>query len=95
MPERNVKLADFGLSTYLQDGELLKTSCGSPNYAAPDIVSGKFYVGPEVDIWSAGVILYAMLTGKLPFTDEHLPTLFKKIKGIYQNFHSSFCNRRL
>ncbi len=80
-PQRNVKLADFGLSKYLEDGELLRTSCGSPNYAAPEVVTGSLYGGPEIDVWSAGVILYAMLTGSLPFAEQHLPTLFNKIRG--------------
>uniref|UniRef100_A0A1I8F3Q6 Non-specific serine/threonine protein kinase n=1 Tax=Macrostomum lignano TaxID=282301 RepID=A0A1I8F3Q6_9PLAT len=79
--ERNVKIADFGLSNIMADGELLRTSCGSPNYAAPEVISGKLYVGPEVDIWSAGVILYALLCGSLPFDDEHVPTLFSKIRS--------------
>uniref|UniRef100_A0A1I8GDE1 non-specific serine/threonine protein kinase n=1 Tax=Macrostomum lignano TaxID=282301 RepID=A0A1I8GDE1_9PLAT len=77
---KNVKIADFGLSNIMADGELLRTSCGSPNYAAPEVISGKLYVGPEVDIWSAGVILFALLCGSLPFDDQHAPTLFKKIK---------------
>ncbi|XP_076084558.1 5'-AMP-activated protein kinase catalytic subunit alpha-2-like isoform X9 [Mytilus galloprovincialis] len=80
----NVKIADFGLSNMMQDGEFLRTSCGSPNYAAPEVISGKLYAGPEVDIWSCGVILYALLCGTLPFDDEHVPTLFRKIKsGIF------------
>ncbi|EDO36169.1 predicted protein [Nematostella vectensis] len=77
----NIKIADFGLSNIMTDGEFLQTSCGSPNYAAPEVISGKLYAGPEVDIWSAGVILYALLCGTLPFDDEHIPTLFRKIKG--------------
>ncbi|KER31289.1 hypothetical protein T265_13018, partial [Opisthorchis viverrini] len=73
------------LSNMMQDGEFLRTSCGSPNYAAPEVISGKLYAGPEVDVWSCGVILYALLCGTLPFDDEHIPTLFKKIKAGY--FH--------
>jgi len=80
----NVKIADFGLSNMMTDGEFLRTSCGSPNYAAPEVISGKLYAGPEVDIWSCGVILYALLCGTLPFDDEHVPTLFRKIKsGVF------------
>ena len=76
-----VKIADFGLSNVMRDGHFLKTSCGSPNYAAPEVISGKLYAGPEVDVWSCGVILYALLCGSLPFDDENIPSLFKKIKG--------------
>ncbi|XP_043941445.1 5'-AMP-activated protein kinase catalytic subunit alpha-2 [Protopterus annectens] len=79
--EMNAKIADFGLSNMMSDGEFLRTSCGSPNYAAPEVISGRLYAGPEVDIWSCGVILYALLCGTLPFDDEHVPTLFKKIRG--------------
>ncbi|KAK9477188.1 kinase-like domain-containing protein [Lipomyces japonicus] len=77
----NVKIADFGLSNIMTDGNFLKTSCGSPNYAAPEVISGKLYAGPEVDVWSCGVILYVMLCGRLPFDEEFIPTLFKKING--------------
>mmetsp|Transcript_43453 Transcript_43453/g.87605 ORF Transcript_43453/g.87605 Transcript_43453/m.87605 type:complete len:507 (+) Transcript_43453:123-1643(+) len=76
----HVKIADFGLSNMMRDGEYLKTSCGSPNYASPEVVSGKAYVGPEVDVWSCGVVLYALLCGSLPFDDENVPNLFRKIK---------------
>jgi 5'-AMP-activated protein kinase catalytic alpha subunit len=80
----HVKIADFGLSNIMKDGELLKTSCGSPNYAAPEVVSGELYAGQEVDIWSCGVILYALLTGTLPFDDDNVQILFKKIRsGIF------------
>lgn len=77
----NIKIADFGLSNIIQDGVFLKTSCGSPNYAAPEVISGKPYLGPEVDVWSCGIIMYALLCGSLPFDDENIPNLFKKIKG--------------
>ncbi|XP_059488441.1 5'-AMP-activated protein kinase catalytic subunit alpha-2 isoform X2 [Neocloeon triangulifer] len=80
----HVKIADFGLSNMMMDGEFLRTSCGSPNYAAPEVISGKLYAGPEVDIWSCGVILYALLCGTLPFDDEHVQNLFRKIKsGVF------------
>lgn len=80
----NVKIADFGLSNIMTDGNFLKTSCGSPNYAAPEVISGKLYAGPEVDVWSSGVILYVMLCRRLPFDDESIPVLFKNISnGVY------------
>ena len=77
----NVKIADFGLSNIMTDGNFLKTSCGSPNYAAPEVISGKLYAGPEVDVWSCGVILYVLLVGRLPFDDDYIPNLFKKISS--------------
>mmetsp|Transcript_7285 Transcript_7285/g.26070 ORF Transcript_7285/g.26070 Transcript_7285/m.26070 type:complete len:603 (-) Transcript_7285:19-1827(-) len=77
----HVKIADFGLSNMMEDGTFLRTSCGSPNYAAPEVISGLMYAGPEVDVWSCGVILYALLCGSLPFDDESIPNLFKKIKS--------------
>ncbi|KAF8534710.1 kinase-like domain-containing protein [Trichophaea hybrida] len=80
----NVKIADFGLSNIMTDGNFLKTSCGSPNYAAPEVIGGKLYAGPEVDVWSCGVILFVLLCGKLPFDDDYIPNLFKKIsQGKY------------
>ncbi|XP_055920913.1 uncharacterized protein LOC129952383 [Eupeodes corollae] len=74
--KETVKLVDFGLSNYRRgDGELLHTHCGSPEYAAPELyISGQQY-GPEVDIWSLGVIFYGMLVGKLPFQSWHKPGL--------------------
>ena len=79
--ELNVKIADFGLSNIMTDGNFLKTSCGSPNYAAPEVISGRLYAGPEVDVWSCGVILFVMLCGRLPFDDDFIPALFKKINA--------------
>eukprot|EP01086_Lenisia_limosa_P002600 TRINITY_DN1628_c0_g1_i1.p1 TRINITY_DN1628_c0_g1~~TRINITY_DN1628_c0_g1_i1.p1 ORF type:complete len:324 (+),score=33.60 TRINITY_DN1628_c0_g1_i1:26-973(+) len=73
----------------MTDGNFLKTSCGSPNYASPEVISGKLYAGPEVDVWSCGVILFALVCGRLPFDDEYIPQLFKKIKrGIFTIPHS-------
>ena len=75
----NVKIADFGLSNIVTDGEFLLTSCGSPNYAAPEVINGLRYTGPEIDVWSCGVILYVMLCGRLPFEDDEVNLLFAKI----------------
>ena len=80
----DLKLIDFGLSNLMRDGDFLATSCGSPNYAAPEVISGKLYAGPEVDVWSCGIILFALLCGHLPFDEESIPALFNKIKkGIF------------
>jgi len=69
---QNIKLIDFGLSNSMRDSQYLKTACGSPNYAAPEVISGRYYGGMEVDVWSCGVILYAMVCGTLPFDDESM-----------------------
>jgi len=63
----NVKIADFGFSNYIKDDEMLKTFCGSPPYAAPEIFEGKEYDGPAIDIWSLGVVLYVLVCAALPF----------------------------
>lgn len=63
----NPKIADFGLSNLMKDGKFLKTSCGSPNYAAPEILQHKEYEGTSVDVWSCGIILYTLLFRVLPF----------------------------
>ncbi len=75
----NVKIADFGLSNHYQPGQKLKTACGSPCYAAPEMIAGKLYEGLPADIWSCGIILYAMLCGYLPFEDPNTSKLYKKI----------------
>lgn len=66
----------------LQGGTDLRlyTCCGSPAYAAPELVAGKTYLGPAADIWSMGVMLYALLCGFLPFDDDNLGNLYKKIQ---------------
>ena len=58
------------------------------SFAAAQVISGRLYAGPEVDVWSCGVILYALLCGSLPFDDENIPNLFKKIKGGIYNLPS-------
>lgn len=75
----NIKIVDFGLSNTYKPGQTLKTACGSPCYAAPEMVAGKQYHGLPADIWSCGVILYAMVCGYLPFEDPKTNVLYKKI----------------
>ena len=79
--EGRLKIADFGLSNSLKSGKFLKTRCGSPNYAAPEIISGEKYCGSEVDVWSLGVVLYALIARELPFDDPSIPLLFARIKS--------------
>ena len=86
----DVKIADFGMAALHQSPDhKLKTSCGSPHYAAPEIIRGATYRGDKVDIWSLGVILYATLAGRLPFDVEGgrdflQPLLAKIRKGAYE-----------
>ncbi|EGR34004.1 protein kinase domain protein [Ichthyophthirius multifiliis] len=80
-----IKIVDFGLSNTYKKNELLKTACGSPCYAAPEMIAGKKYSCPQVDIWSSGVILFALICGYLPFEDDSTSALYKKIlNGDYQ-----------
>lgn len=65
--KKDIKLVDFGLSNIYSRKELLKTPCGSPCYAAPEMLQSKSYSGLMVDIWSSGIILFAMICGYLPF----------------------------
>ena len=75
-----LKIIDFGLSNYFVTGQkLLSTPCGSPCYASPEMVAGKEYDGVKIDIWSTGIILYAMICGYLPFEDKNHDILFEKI----------------
>jgi 5'-AMP-activated protein kinase catalytic alpha subunit len=88
--QNNIKLGDFGLSNVMQDGHFFNTSCGSPNYAAPEVISGTSYCGPEADVWSCGVVLYALLAGALPFDDANMSVLFSKIKAAQCNLPHFF-----
>eukprot|EP00128_Syssomonas_multiformis_P001303 Colp12_sorted_trinity150504_noHs@24901 len=82
---KNIKIIDFGFSNTFKQDNLLDTFCGSPFYAAPEMVNGRKYFGPEVDIWSMGVILYALLCGCLPFDDSNVKALYQKISaGVYK-----------
>ncbi|CDO73303.1 hypothetical protein BN946_scf185008.g65 [Trametes cinnabarina] len=78
--DHNIKVADFGMAVWQGKGNMLQTACGSPHYAAPEVIMGQAYDGTASDIWSCGVILYALLAGRLPFDDEDLPTLLEKVK---------------
>lgn len=77
---RNIKLADFGMAALQPDGHWLNTSCGSPHYASPEIVYGHRYKGDKADVWSCGIILFAMLTGFLPFDGGDLKTTLNLVK---------------
>ena len=77
--QNNIKIVDFGLSNTYTDNNTLKTACGSPCYAAPEMIAGKKYHGLGSDIWSCGIILYAMTCGYLPFEDPNTNKLYKKI----------------
>ncbi|CAI2383582.1 unnamed protein product [Moneuplotes crassus] len=96
--DHSIKIVDFGLSNTWKHGERLKTACGSPCYAAPEMIAGKLYHGTDVDLWSSGIVLYAMVCGYLPFEDPNTSNLYKKILSandkidtIIPNFLSKNC----
>ncbi|XP_039614223.1 maternal embryonic leucine zipper kinase [Polypterus senegalus] len=85
--EHNLKLIDFGLCAKPKGGldYHLMTCCGSPAYAAPELIQGRAYIGSEADVWSMGVLLYALLCGFLPFDDDNVMVLYRKItRGKYE-----------
>jgi len=95
-----LQIADFGLSNLYHGDQYLQTFCGSPLYASPEIVNGRPYRGPEVDTWSLGVLLYALVHGAMPFDGNDHKTLVQQIStGNYRKpmnpSGESFCRDRL
>lgn len=76
----DIKIIDFGLSNLFSPKSHLKTFCGSLYFAAPELLQARQYTGPEVDIWSFGIVLYVLVCGKVPFDDQSMPQLHAKIK---------------
>ncbi|KAG8180259.1 hypothetical protein JTE90_019540 [Oedothorax gibbosus] len=86
--KNNIRIADFGMASLQMDGSMLETSCGSPHYACPEVIRGEKYDGRRADVWSCGVILYALLVGALPFDDDNLRQLLEKVKrGVFHIPH--------
>lgn len=74
------KISDFGLSKYVGSNGMVSTACGSPVYVSPEVISGKPYDPKKSDMWSAGIIFYAMVTGQLPWTKRNKIQLYNQIK---------------
>ncbi|XP_069939205.1 serine/threonine-protein kinase SIK1 isoform X2 [Cherax quadricarinatus] len=92
----NMKIADWGFSNYYTPADTLNTWCGSPPYAAPEVFEGKKYIGPEIDVWSLGVVLYVLVCGALPFDGATLPALRDRVlSGRFRipYFMSSDCEQ--
>ena len=82
---KTIKIVDFGLSNVYKDDVMLQTACGSPCYAAPEMLENNKYIGYTVDIWSSGITLYAMICGYLPFEESETAQLYQKIlNGEYE-----------
>lgn len=82
--EGNIKIADFGLSSFFRPGKDLKTTCGSLSYLAPELFKVAANAGPPLDVWSVGVILFALLSGKLPFEEHNLHSKARLSEGSIQ-----------
>lgn len=83
--DNNIKIADFGMAQLMKQDNFLNTSCGSPHYASPEIINGGAYDGKQTDVWSMGVILFALVTGSLPFDSDNISVLLAAVtKGRYQ-----------
>ncbi|XP_076144106.1 serine/threonine-protein kinase BRSK2-like [Alosa pseudoharengus] len=86
--KNNIRVADFGMASLQVGDSLLETSCGSPHYASPEVIRGEKYDGRKADVWSCGVILFALLVGALPFDDDNLRNLLEKVKlGVFHMPH--------
>nr|XP_055164991.1 serine/threonine-protein kinase BRSK2 isoform X2 [Nyctereutes procyonoides] len=86
--KNNIRIADFGMASLQVGDSLLETSCGSPHYACPEVIRGEKYDGRKADVWSCGVILFALLVGALPFDDDNLRQLLEKVKrGVFHMPH--------
>ncbi|XP_076844047.1 serine/threonine-protein kinase BRSK1 isoform X1 [Brachyhypopomus gauderio] len=86
--KNNIRIADFGMASLQVGDSLLETSCGSPHYACPEVIRGEKYDGRRADVWSCGVILFALLVGALPFDHDNLRQLLEKVKsGLFHMPH--------
>uniref|UniRef100_A0A8C4HWV4 Si:dkey-16p21.7 n=1 Tax=Dicentrarchus labrax TaxID=13489 RepID=A0A8C4HWV4_DICLA len=86
--KNNIRIADFGMASLQVGDSLLETSCGSPHYACPEVIRGEKYDGRRADVWSCGVILFALLVGALPFDHDNLRQLLEKVKsGVFHMPH--------
>ncbi|KDE09536.1 CAMK/CAMKL protein kinase [Microbotryum lychnidis-dioicae p1A1 Lamole] len=85
----SLKLGDLGMSTFVPSGTMLETSCGSPHYAAPEVIAGDQYDGSAADVWSSGVVLYGLIARTLPFDNDNIPTLLNLIKLGDYKMHDS------
>ena len=91
----DIKIIDFGLSNLFSPRSLLKTFCGSLYFAAPELLQAKQYTGPEVDVWSFGIVLYVLVCGKVPFDDQSMPQLHAKIKKGNVEYPQGLTNGKL